>query len=85
MKVKTSITLEVEILNRIDGILVEHETRSAFFQDAVIQLAKKREQEKRNLRDLEILKTQASELNEEALDNLAFVGNIFEERGTEQP
>ncbi len=85
MKIKTSVTLEAEVLNRIDGILAEHETRSAFFESAVIQFAEKREREQRNLKDLEILNTQASELNNEALDNLTFVADLFTEQGVEQP
>jgi metal-responsive CopG/Arc/MetJ family transcriptional regulator len=85
MKVKTSVTLEAELLHRIDEVLFESESRSAFFQDAAAQLAEKRERAKRDARDLAILNAQAAELNEEALDNLSLVADVFHEQGLEQP
>ena len=85
MKVKPSVTLDAEVLNRIDGVLAEHETRSAFFEDAVIQLVEKREREKRDTRDLDILNARASGLNDEASENLSLVAEVFAEQGTAQP
>ncbi len=85
MKVKTSVTLEAELLRRIDTVLLESESRSAFFQDAATQLAEKRERAERDARDLAILNAHAAELNEEALDNLALVADVFFEQGLEQP
>lgn len=85
MKIKTSVTLEADILTRIDSVLSTQETRSAFFQDAVLRLAEKREREKRDARDLEILNLKAAELNDEALENLSFIADIFAEQGFEQP
>ena len=85
MKVKTSITLEAELLSRIDEALFERESRSAFFMDAARQLAQKRERAKRDARDSSLLSTHADVLNKEALDNLAFVGDIFQERGEDRP
>ena len=85
MKVKTSVTLEADLLNRIDGLLIANETRSAFFQDAVIQLAEKRERDKRDAKDLELLNAHASKLNEEALENLTFVADIFSKETIDPP
>ena len=85
MKVKTSITLETELLNRVDKTLLESESRSAFFMEAARQLADVRERAKRDARDLQLLNANADALNEEALDNLAFVSAIFQEYGEEQP
>ena len=78
MKIKTSITLEDELLNRIDGVLRERESRSAFLEDAARLLAEKRERARRDARDKEILNTRAAALNEEALGNLSFVSATFE-------
>ena len=85
MKIKTSVTLDAELLNRIDEALLESESRSAFFLDAARQLARKRERAKRDARDAELLKHNADALNEEALDTLRFVGEVFQEQGQEGP
>ncbi len=85
MKIKTSITLEAELLNRVDKTLLESESRSAFFMEAARQLADARERAQRDARDLQLLNANADALNEEALDNLAFVSAIFQEYGEEQP
>ena len=85
MKVKTSVTLDENLLNRIDGLLSDHETRSAFFHDAVTQLADKRERALRDAKDLDILNSKAAELNEEALDNLTFVSDLFTDQGLDHP
>ena len=81
VKVKTSITLDAELLCRIDEALLESESRSAFFLDAARQLAGKRERAKRDARDAELLQRNADALNEETLDNLRFVGEVFQEQG----
>jgi metal-responsive CopG/Arc/MetJ family transcriptional regulator len=84
MKIKTSVTLDSELLHRIDSVLLETESRSAFFLDAAQQLTQKRELAKRNADDLKILNAQATTLNEEALDNLAFIADVFNEQGLDQ-
>lgn len=85
MKVKTSITLEDELLNRIDTVLLASESRSAFFANAARQLAQKRERAKRDERDIRLINANAEALNDEAVDNLAFVAEIFQVSGEEQP
>ena len=83
MKVKTSVTLEDELLSRIDNVLLERESRSAFLEDAARLLAEKRERGRRDASDKEILNARAAALNEEALDNLLFVSATFEH--TDEP
>lgn len=78
MKIKTSITLEADLLKRVDDALLERESRSAFFMDAAQQLAEKRERAQRDERDLERLNANAAALNEEALDNVSFVSGLFQ-------
>ena len=85
MKVKTSITLDAELLSRIDDALLENESRSAFFLDAAQQLARQRERTKRDLRDAHLLNVNADALNEEVLSDLALVSAAFQERGEEDP
>ncbi len=85
MKVKTSITLDAELLSRIDDALLESESRSAFFLSAAQQLAQQRERAKRDARDAERLSATADALNQEVQSDLAFVSEIFQEQGEEQP
>ena len=82
---KTSITLDAELLDRIDSVLLESESRSSFFLSAAQQLAQQRERAKRDARDAERLSANAEALNEEVLDTLAFVSEVFQERGEEGP
>lgn len=85
MKIKTSITIEDDLLRRIDEVLLERESRSAFFEDAAEQLAERRERARRDDRDRGILNARAAELNEEAEDDLALVSEVFRDLGVEQP
>lgn len=85
MNVKTSIAIDDDLLNRIDKVLLESESRSAFFKDAAEQLAEKRERALRDARDLDVLNAHAAELNEEAADNLALVSAVFGDQGVEGP
>ena len=85
MKVKTSVTLETDLLKRIDNVLCANESRSAFLMDAARQLAEKRERAVRDKRDLEQLNANADALNKEAADNLEMVADLFREYGEAQP
>ena len=85
MKVKTSVTLEDDLLNRIDSVLYNNESRSAFLMDAAQQLAQKRERAARDGRDLERLNANADALNKEAADNLEMVADLFQEQSETQP
>ena len=85
MKVKTSITVDAELLSRIDESLLESETRSAFFLHAAQRLAQQRERAKRDARDTERLNANANALNKEVADDIALVSEIFRAQGEEQP
>ena len=85
MKVKTSVTLDEKLLQRIDRVLLDRESRSAFLVDAARRLARERERAERDARDAAILNGNASILNEEAADNLSFVADVFEEHDTDPP
>lgn len=85
MKVKTSITLDEELLQRIDQLLLERESRSSFLVDAARRLAGERERAARDARDAAILDRNAPDLNDEAADNLALVADVFEGHDTDPP
>lgn len=84
MKVKTSITLESTLIEQIEKVRFESESRSTFFSEAIIQLIAQRERAKRDAADTCILATVGSELNVEANRNLAFVTDVFDNFGVEQ-
>lgn len=85
MKIKTSITLESQLVERIEKVRFESESRSAFFSEAIKQLITRREHAKRDAIDARILAAVGFELNTEATNNLALVADIFDDLGVEQP
>ena len=85
MKVKTSVTLESKLVEQIEKVRFKSESRSAFFSEAVRQLIVQRERAKRDSADAHILATVGSELNVEANSNLAFITDVFDNLGVEQP
>ena len=72
MKVKTSITLSVELLEAIDRHQSEYNSRSEFLEEAarsfLVRLARKKAEQ----RDLKIINRHADKLNAEAVDVLAY-------------
>ena len=85
MKAKTSVTLETDLLARIDSVLHINESRSAFFTDAARQLAEKRERSKRDSRDSDLLSANAAALNQEAQEDSELVADLFRACGEAQP
>jgi metal-responsive CopG/Arc/MetJ family transcriptional regulator len=79
MKVKTSVTLNADLLTRVDDVLHANESRSAFFHQAIARLAEQREKELRDARDLELINQQSDYLNQEAQDNFMFVASLSED------
>lgn len=72
MKSKTSITLEDDLLRKIDRLSKEFGSRSAVIEEALYQFLKSKEKEKRESRDLRILNDRADALNREAADSLDY-------------
>ena len=72
MKIKTSITLSKDLLEKIDQITGHQRGRSALIELAVRNYLRERRQVQREKRDLEILNSQAKRFNEEAKDVLSF-------------
>ncbi len=72
MKVKTSITLSKDIIEKIDSLTESYGNRSALIEKAVRDLIAAREKLDRDQSDLEIINKQADTLNSEAIDVLSY-------------
>ena len=72
MKVKTSVTLERELLQAIDQQAEGYGSRSGFLEIAARRLLERLEKDKTEERDLEILNRYAAKLNREAEDVLEY-------------
>lgn len=72
MKIKTSITLSIELLKAVDRYIGEYKSRSAFLETAARQFIVQLERKKTEQRDLEIINRHADSLNAEAEDVLTY-------------
>ena len=72
MKLKTSITLEQEVITAVDEAAREGESRSQVIERLLRQSFPARERVKIDKRDRNIINEHADELNEEAVDVLAY-------------
>lgn len=72
MKMKTSITLSVEVLKAIDKLSGEFKNRSEFIETALRAFIAQTIRNQRNARDLDIINRHATRLNKEAIDVLAY-------------
>ena len=71
MKLKTSITLEQEVIAAVDEAAREGESRSQVIERLLRQSFSARERVKIDKRDRNIINEHADELNQEAVDVLA--------------
>jgi len=72
MKVRTSITLSKDLVEKIDSLSESYGNRSALIEKAVRDLIAAREKLDRDQSDLEIINKQADTLNSEAVDVLSY-------------
>jgi metal-responsive CopG/Arc/MetJ family transcriptional regulator len=72
MKVKTSITLSKEIIEKMDSLAKSYGNRSALIEKAVRDLIAVQKKLDRDHSDLEIINKQAAALNSEAIDVLSY-------------
>lgn len=75
MKVKTSISLSSDILEKVQTITSEG-NRSDFIEKAIDFYLNTLQRDIRNKKDLEILNISATRLNSEALDTLGFQNQL---------
>ena len=71
MKVKTSISLSSDILEKVQTVTSEG-NRSDFIEKALWYYLDILQRDSRNKKDLEIINNSATRLNNEALDTLGF-------------
>lgn len=69
MRVKTSITLPKELLDRLDRV---DKNRSALLERAATAYLAQLERDARNRRDIKIINRNAARLNREAMDTLDY-------------
>jgi len=72
MRVKTSITVDRDLLKKIDRLSGPRRSRSAFIENALADYVAQLGHKPQNSRDLEIINDYADDLNEEALDVLDY-------------
>ncbi len=72
MKVKTSITLSKDLVEKIDSLAQAYGNRSALIEKAVRDFITAQEKIDRDYNDLEIINQQADTLNSEAIDVLSY-------------
>ena len=72
MKVKTSITLSKDIVEKIDSLSKSYGNRSALIEKAVRDFIAAQEKLDRDQTDLKLINRQADTLNSEAADVLSY-------------
>lgn len=72
MKVKTSITLSKDIVEKIDSLSKSYGNRSALIEKAVRDFIASQEKLDRDQTDLKLINRQADTLNSEAADVLSY-------------
>jgi metal-responsive CopG/Arc/MetJ family transcriptional regulator len=72
MKRKTSVTLAEDVIDAVDRLAGKTESRSAVIERAVRTLVALEEKARRDARDLEIIKANIDQLNDEADDVLSY-------------
>ncbi|MEK6322398.1 MAG: ribbon-helix-helix domain-containing protein [Acidobacteriota bacterium] len=72
MKVKTSITVEKDLLEAVDKLSGTNKNRSEFIEAAIRAYIVQRTPSDGNARDLEMINESADILNQEALDVLDY-------------
>jgi metal-responsive CopG/Arc/MetJ family transcriptional regulator len=72
MKVKTSITLERDVISAIDQQIDEYGSRSEFLETAARRLLARLAKEEKDRRDMDIINRRVVTLNREAEDVLDY-------------
>ncbi|HJP95828.1 MAG TPA: ribbon-helix-helix domain-containing protein [Candidatus Saccharimonadales bacterium] len=72
MKVKTSITVDKDLLKAVDALSGKYKNRSEFIEAALQSYIAHLTRSEQNAKDLEIINRYADDLNREALDVLEY-------------
>ena len=76
MKVKTSVSLSPETIRTLDRLAGKRTSRSRIIEQAVLELAARRDRARRDAREIDVLNASADELNREMTDILAFQADL---------
>jgi metal-responsive CopG/Arc/MetJ family transcriptional regulator len=76
MRVKTSVTIDEQVLKAIDKTTTRSRSRSRVIEDAVREFLARRARATREARDLAILNDSADALNAEMEDVLAYQADV---------
>jgi metal-responsive CopG/Arc/MetJ family transcriptional regulator len=76
MKVKTSISVDKDLLETVDTLSRHYKNRSEFIEAALQNYISQIIQKTQNARDLEIINRRADDLNKEAMDVLEYQVNL---------
>jgi metal-responsive CopG/Arc/MetJ family transcriptional regulator len=72
MKVKTSLTLSADLLQELDRMAGEEDSRSSFIERILRSFVDQRAQRRRLAREVAVINEHASKLNAEMSDALSF-------------
>lgn len=76
MRIKTSVTIDEQVLKAIDKVTTRARSRSRIMEDAAREFLARRARAAREARDLTILNDSADALNREMEDVLAYQGDV---------
>jgi metal-responsive CopG/Arc/MetJ family transcriptional regulator len=76
MKMKTSITISEDLIQRIDAFYGGHKNRSEFIEKAVRDYLEMQAKKNRDMDDFAILNRKACKLNKEAADVLTYQADL---------
>jgi metal-responsive CopG/Arc/MetJ family transcriptional regulator len=66
MKIKTSVSISLDVLKKVDALSKPHSNRSEFIETAVRRFIEQLKKERRNADDLAIINRNYKRLNQEA-------------------
>lgn len=76
MRVKTSVTIDEQVLKALDKAATRGRSRSRLLEDAAREFLARRSRAAREARDLAILDDQADALNREMTDVLSYQADL---------
>ena len=72
MRMKTSVTLEKDVVVALDSAAGDSSSRSRLIEQAILEFLDRRRRAARDARDLELLNRNARRLNQEMADVLGY-------------
>jgi metal-responsive CopG/Arc/MetJ family transcriptional regulator len=76
MRIKTSVTIDEQVLKAIDKLTTRSRGRSRLIEDAAREFLARRARAAREARDLAILNESATDLNKEMDDVLSYQADV---------